>query len=393
VNRFIVWISILCAAAILVVGNDFLAPVLSGLVLAFGLRPFEDSFVFKKIPSARARTFTLLLSFMAVFGTLGTYVVIASAKGIARNVDLKKIQGSTGQEVEKGAVKDDFLSPDYMDTEDKDDPQRKPDAASEGASSVVSKDSENAEGEAVENVGNSEGILDKARHLLEKIPGLNADEIKKIWSEMFSRVQGLALVVLSKILTAGPAIVIQWIVFLIAFVVFFLNYENLLSFFHSFEKKNKDVRQCVKFFQNATQATLMGTLVVGTAQASIITIGTAIAGFESFVLLGLCAFFASFVPFFGTAIVWVSALIYSLVAGDTEAAIIVGVAGGMSSVADNLILPTFIGSQNKVHPLLLFVVVIGLIEMIGIWGLFIGPVLAIFSTRVFELWYKQENLA
>ncbi len=389
-NRFIVWVSVFCAAAILFVGNDFLAPVFSGLVLAFGLKPFENSFLFKKIPSAKGRTFALLLSFMAAFGTLGTYVVIASAKGIARNVDLKKIQGSTPEEVEKSELEGGFLSPNYMDVKNKEDSERNPNAASEGASSAVTSATEVSAQESAEN---SEGVLDKARHLLEKIPGLNAEEIKKIWSEMFSRAQSLALVVLSKILTAGPAIFIQWIVFLIAFVVFFLGYEPLLKFLYSFEKKSKDVRQCVTFFQNATQATLMGTLVVGSAQATIITIGTAIAGFESFVLLGLCAFFASFVPFFGTAIVWVSALIYSLIAGNTQAAIIVGIAGGLSSVADNLILPTFIGSKNKVHPLLLFVVVIGLIEMIGIWGLFIGPVLAIFSTRVFELWYKQEALA
>lgn len=392
-NRFIAWLSILCAAAILVVGNDFIAPVFSGLVLAFGLKPFENSFIFKKIPSARGRTFALLLSFMAVFGTLGTYVVIASAKGIARNVDLKNIQGKSPEELEKRALKNGFMSPDQENPAQEKDPERNPDASSEGASSVLTEDGPTSEVAAVEEVEKPEGILAKAQHFLEEIPGLNAEEIKKIWSEIFSRAQGLALVVLSKILTAGPAIFIQWIVFLFAFVAFFLSYESLLRFLHSFEKKNKDVRSCVTFFQNATRATLMGTLVVGTAQASIITIGTAIAGFESYVLLGLCAFFASFVPFFGTALVWVSALIYSLVSGNTQAAIIVGVAGAISSVADNLILPTFIGSQNKVHPLLLFIVVIGLIEMIGIWGLFIGPVLSIFSTRVFELWYRQENLA
>lgn len=377
-SNFIVWTSLICGASILYVGAAFIAPVLSGLVLAFGLRPLENSALFSKIPSRRARKWTLLISFLALFTTLTTYVVIASARGIAKNVHLQV--NDQKEEPQNQIFKEDPLIPK--------DQERDPNGTAE-SSSVSSE--QNANGELIfsETVEKPEGIIGKAKHLLEKIPGMDSEEISKIWSEMFSRAQSLALLVLSKILTAGPAIFIQWVVFLISFVVFFLGYESIVAFFHSFDKKSKEIRDCVTFFQESTRATLMGTLVVGTAQASIITVGTAIAGFESFILLGLCAFFASFVPFFGTAMVWVSALLYSLVNGDTQAAIIVGVAGGISSVADNLILPTFMGAQNKVHPLLLFVVVIGLIELLGIWGLFIGPVLSIFSTRVFELWYKK----
>jgi predicted PurR-regulated permease PerM len=379
VNKFIIWISIICSIIILYVGGGFIAPVLSGLILAFGLRPFEDSFVFKWLPSPRARMWALLLSFLAVFTTLSTYVVIASAKGIARNVHLKG-NLETVPEPQHKIFKEEVLA-------EKDQKQENPPTNESSSSEAAS--SAGSELVFAETVEQPDGVVEKAKHFIGKIPGVNAEEIAKIWAEMLSRAQSLALFVLSRILTAGPAIFLQWVIFMISFVIFFLGYESLLAFFHSFDKKSKDVRDCVTFFQNATQATLMGTLVVGTAQASIITLGTAIAGFESFVLLGLCAFFASFVPFFGTAIVWVSALLYALVNGDTQAAIIVGVAGAMSSVADNLILPTFIGAKNKVHPLLLFIVVIGFIELIGIWGLFIGPVVSIFSTRVFELWYKK----
>lgn len=386
-NRFTLWISLLCAVAILYVGQDFLAPIFSGLVLAFGLSPFQDSFLFKKIPTPRGRKITLLLVFLAVFSTLGTYVVIASARGIARNVDLQNINGKNSEDINKELLKNN--PPLY---EEKTEEGREPDASSEAANKEALPDSVPASDVIAASASDAKpSIREKAQKFLEDIPGLNTEEITKIWSEIFTRARALALVVLSKILTAGPTIFVQWVLFLIAFIVFYLSYSSILSFLHSFEKKSKDIRECVNFFQNATQATLMGTLVVGSAQATIITIGTAIAGLESYVLLGLCAFFASFIPFVGTALVWVSTLIYCLINGDTQAAIIVGVAGAISSVADNLILPTFIGAKNKVHPLLLFIVVIGLIERIGIWGLFIGPVLAIFSTRVFELWYRSAR--
>lgn len=380
-GRFVLWMSIFCAGVILYVGAGFIAPIVSGLILAFGLRPFESKIFPERIQSQKLRVWLLLLSFMAVFTTLTTYVIIASAHGIAKNVHLQEIKKKQNKQVEQKIFKDELYEEGagmHETNEDVPSVPRDPDSDE----LVFSQTVETSPGS---------GLVQKINNLLSKVPGINSQELTRIWGEALRKAQSVALIVLSKILTAGPAILVQWVIFLITFILFFLNYDSVLGFFHSFARKSPDVKYCVEFFQNASRATLMGTLVVGTAQATIIAIGTAIAGFESFVLLGLCAFFASFIPFVGTALVWVSTLLYSLFNGDTQAAIIVGASGAISSVADNLILPTFIGSQNKVHPLLLFIVVIGFIELIGIWGLFIGPVLAIFSTRVFELWFKQVN--
>ncbi len=119
-------------------------------------------------------------------------------------------------------------------------------------------------------------------------------------------------------------------------------------------------------------------------------LGAGIAGFNSFLLLGLCAFFASFVPFFGVGIVWGATALYAFLNGDTQAGVIMLVTGGISSVADNLIMPTFLGANTKVHPLVLFVVILGAIDLLGIWGLFIGPPVAIFSVQVTRIWLERR---
>ncbi len=394
-NNFISKLTLLCVVVVVFISHTFIAPVLAGLVLASGLRPLLLVFPFNKIKSVKIKTLTLLLAFLSVFGTLGTYVIIASARGIARNVDLRQIKDQEEKNKEK-KLKAESKSESHSDSEPHLDSltpevQKLVEDEEQKLENTEQKEASTIEAEAKETPEAGKAtFVDRAKKIISKIPGMNTEEVSRAWSDLLRGARNVMLTFLSKILSAGPGVVVEWAVFLLAFIFFFWGYDVFVKVMRSFNARYSGMNQAVTFFENATQATLMGTLVVGSCQGAIVSIGTAIAGFDSFVLLGFCAFFASFVPFFGTALVWGSVLIYSLVDGNSDAAIIVGVTGALSSVADNLILPTFVGSKNKVHPLLLFVVVIGMMNLVGLWGLLLGPVLSIFSTRMLELWYKKE---
>lgn len=390
-KNFLNILAAICFFLLFITGFNYLPPLLSGLVLAVALRPLLTKFPYSKISHQRLRTFILLISFLAAFGTMSTYIVIASGKAIAKHVDFKHgkflektdADKASDRETEKSASKE-------AGEPQEQEPEKATVAEPIKVDAAATPEPRNEENSNSSNSSNS-SITEKIKSFMKKIPGMNSDEITRTWNEISSRARSMGLSFLSKFLTAGPAVIISIVVFLISFVMFFWSYEELKRTIKSFEKKFPDIEKCITFFENSTQATLIGTLVVGFAQGSIVGIGSAIAGLDSFVLIGLCAFFASFVPFFGTALVWGSVLLYSVFSGDSQAAIIVGVTGCLSSVADNLILPTFVGSKNKVNPLLLFVIVLGMLDAIGVWGLFLGPVLSIFATRVIELWLERQN--
>jgi len=48
------------------------------------------------------------------------------------------------------------------------------------------------------------------------------------------------------------------------------------------------------------------------------------------------------------------------------------------ATSDNLVRAYVIGSQSKLHPFVALVTVLGAIRLVGLWGIFIGPMVAAF---------------
>ncbi len=377
-SRFFSTLVLFCVLFVAVLTREHIPALLSGVIFACGMRPLLFRFPFNKIESFEWRK-KIMVAVLVVIGiSLTTYVVVSSARGIVENV---------------GQARKERAAADKKAEEQKQEELRTIDSLSSSSSSI-SSETASAVG-LVETVSvqetKSKSFASRIESLLKFVPGMNAEEITRLWREVVSKIRDFAFSFLSKILILGPGVLLQWVLFIISFVLIFINFENLMASVKALDSRFKGIKKSAEIFEEATQSTLLGTLIAGFTQASLITVGIAIAGFDSFILFGVCAFFASFVPFFGTGIVWGSALIYSLVMKQTDAAIIVGVTGAISSVADNIVFPTFVGSTNKVHPLLLFIIIIGAMEFFGIWGLFIGPVLAIFTVRVSELWLAQNT--
>lgn len=370
-SLFFTWVAILSLFVLLIFSHSFLPPIISGVVFACGLRPLLHKFPFSRIRSPLWRSRLLVLSVLILGIAVTTYVLFAGARGIVNSVE--------GQGVSK-----------YEDHG----PRSATKAAPLFRSRIVASDTvepSDAEVGEVKEPNSPEGAVDRLKSLLQMIPGMDAADVTRTWTELLTKARDLSLRIISNIVTNAPALLVQWVVFILTFVFVFLNYEGIFVWINEVDKKLfKGLKQCALIFEEATQVTLLGTLVAGFCQASIISLGSAIAGFNSFLLLGLCSFFASFIPFFGVGVVWGSTAIYALLTGNTQAAIIMVVTGGFSSVADNLIMPTFLSANTRVHPIVLFVVILGAIDLLGIWGLFVGPTFAIFSIQVMRLWMERR---
>lgn len=124
-------------------------------------------------------------------------------------------------------------------------------------------------------------------------------------------------------------------------------------------------------------------------------------GFGHFVILFLLATFASMVPLFGTWLVWGPCVIWLLLHSVWVPAIlflIIGVA--VIGTMDNVIRTYVLQSDAQLHPLLAFVSVLGGVQVMGLWGVFIAPIVAsflhalivIFNTEVSAL-TKERQIA
>ncbi len=128
-------------------------------------------------------------------------------------------------------------------------------------------------------------------------------------------------------------------------------------------------------FDETGRGLFIGVGVTGGVQAIVATIAYYALDVPRPLVLGLLTFFASVLPSFGTALIWVPVAAGLAITGRTGAALIMAAVGaGVIGTVDNLLRPV-IANRADAH-LPTFVVMIGMfggLAAIGAWGVLLGP--------------------
>jgi predicted PurR-regulated permease PerM len=125
---------------------------------------------------------------------------------------------------------------------------------------------------------------------------------------------------------------------------------------------------------SVTRAVVRGTVLTSMIQGVLLGIGFAIVGMPAPVVFGVLAAILSVVPFGGTALVWVPALVTLLVQGRYGQALGILIVGVIVSSVDNFIKPLLISGRSTLPTLAVFIGVLGGLAAFGLVGLFLGPV-------------------
>lgn len=142
---------------------------------------------------------------------------------------------------------------------------------------------------------------------------------------------------------------------------------------------------------SVTRAVVRGTVLTSMVQGLLLGIGFALAGMPAPVVFGVLAAVLSVVPFGGTALVWVPALLTLLVQGRYGQAIAILVVGVVVSSVDNFLKPILISGRSPLPTLAVFIGVIGGLAAFGLIGLFVGPVVIALALALLE--FARENRA
>jgi predicted PurR-regulated permease PerM len=126
---------------------------------------------------------------------------------------------------------------------------------------------------------------------------------------------------------------------------------------------------------SVTRAVVRGTVVTAMVQGLLLGIAFAIVGFPAPVVFGVMGAVLSVVPFGGTALVWVPALIILLAQGSYGRAGALLVFGIVVSTVDNFLKPVLISGHSPLPTLAVFIGVLGGLAAFGLIGLFLGPVI------------------
>lgn len=147
-------------------------------------------------------------------------------------------------------------------------------------------------------------------------------------------------------------------------------------------------------FRRVGRTTLMGTIVTGLAQGVLATIGYWIAGLPEPLFFGAATAVASLVPAVGTMLVWLPAGIVLIAMGHPGRGIFELIWGWLLVVAlsDYVIRPRLVGGESEVPSLVTFAALFGGVEVFGLKGLIVGPVLMSLAIAVLRLYASETRL-
>lgn len=237
------------------------------------------------------------------------------------------------------------------------------------------------------------------------------DEIEKEIDERFREVAQLvakktlgAAGATFSLLGAAVGLLISALTFVIAFYYFLADGPDLVEATVKLIPVNPDYqRQLISQFDQSVRAVVLATFAAAIGQGIATGIGMEITeqwhgariaaalraglpavdgdvqlgGFSYFFVATILATLTALVPLLGTWLVWGTYAAWLWYLGHWGPATFITVYGiVVVGLLDNVIRTYVLQSNVKLHPLLAFISVLGGVQALGLWGVFVGPIVA-----------------
>lgn len=219
-------------------------------------------------------------------------------------------------------------------------------------------------------VDTAERVLDELRKFVPIPQNINID------FKSYAK-QGLEILIknFGSIFSSFSQMILNIFIFLAAFYFFLKDGSKLKDYFVDLSPLNdKDDELIVDRLKTSVSATIKGSLLIGLIQGILTGVGFAIFSVPNAVLWGSVAAVAALIPGIGTALVIFPAIIFLFVTGNDFNAFGL-IAWGVVAVGlvDNFLSPKFVGKGMKLHPLIVFLSVLGGFAFFGPLGFLLGP--------------------
>jgi predicted PurR-regulated permease PerM len=142
-------------------------------------------------------------------------------------------------------------------------------------------------------------------------------------------------------------------------------------------------------FSRIVRTTMISNGAVALFQGAILTITFLIVKIQGAFLWGSIATLLSFLPIFGSTLVWVPATVIEFLLGDYTAGSAILAAGIFVSIVDNFLRPMIQKKVGEIHPFLSLIGIIIGVSLFGLLGIIIGPLLLSYFILTLEMFSKE----
>lgn len=227
--------------------------------------------------------------------------------------------------------------------------------------------------------------------LLKYLP-MDSDSLKT----NFLDVAGSALVVvgngLKDFASKMPAFFLDVLFVILGIFVLLLESHHIVDRLKPFSPLRPNLTdELIKKLSDLCRSVVLASVVSGLAQSIIFSIALLIAGIGNVVLFSQLIFVASFIPLIGSAPVTFGLATYALIFVSNGAGIGLLIAAALVAGVDNLIRPMVLKGGSNLHPLIGFVSALGGLNLLGVTGIFLGPIMAGGAIALIELVTRSDS--
>jgi predicted PurR-regulated permease PerM len=211
-----------------------------------------------------------------------------------------------------------------------------------------------------------------------------------------------ALDISKKVASAAGGVAHEFLAFValglfVMLALFFLLKEGpeLVAFLRRLSPLDADATgRLFEEIRSLTASSVTATLLIAIVQGALGGIATAVLGFNSPLIWGAAFGFCSLVPVIGSALVWIPAVLWLVVAGQYGKAVaMLLVSLLIIAQTDNVIRPALVSGKSRLNFEMSMLSVLGGIAAFGMLGMILGPVIVAIFTALVDLYLTSKGPA
>ncbi|WP_231590740.1 AI-2E family transporter [Hymenobacter terrenus] len=195
---------------------------------------------------------------------------------------------------------------------------------------------------------------------------------------------------------AGSALNFLVIVGLMLFTMYymFMQEDGFLRGLHRYLPfRNETLEELGESLKNNVNANVLGQVLVALIQALLTGLTLWIFGVPDALFWTVVAFFMAFLPVLGTPLVWGPAALYQFSQGANPQGIGILLVGFIVIInVDNLLRIVLAKRMGDIHPLVTLVGLVLGVEIFGIIGLVVGPLLVSYLLVLMQVFRRENRL-
>jgi predicted PurR-regulated permease PerM len=139
-------------------------------------------------------------------------------------------------------------------------------------------------------------------------------------------------------------------------------------------------------------ASVAVALLIAAIQGVLGGLAFGLTGLSAPIFLGVLIAFFSIVPVVGSALIWVPGALWLVFNGHWgKALVVLAICGGVATVADNIVRPLLLRNRTRLNDLLLFISILGGLQVFGLLGLVVGPTVVAAALGVFHVYMESQE--